>query len=209
MLDTQGIKFIVHVGIGKTGTSSIQYYLNQVADSSDEFLFTGYLFERLQHKQFEWQRVSGTPMFALVPKEQLRRELTSVLQACIDEAKSKGLKTIVWSNEALCDMAWLPSMLQQLWPGELTTICFVREPASYSISAYYQWGIKHKIYAGEVPSYAEFVKKHHFQPSSSAGTMESSVFDFSYSKLRQDRQCSSIILPTAFHQILRKLLQRS
>jgi hypothetical protein len=43
MLDTQGIKFIVHVGIGKTGTSSIQYYLNQVADSSDEFLFTGYL----------------------------------------------------------------------------------------------------------------------------------------------------------------------
>ena len=163
MLDTQGIQLIVHIGIGKTGTSSIQHYLNQVAESSNDFLFAGYLFERLQNKRYDWQRVSGTPRFVELPYEQQNAELEIALNDCINEATSRGLSKVIWSNEALCEMAWLPQMLQQLWTGTITTLCYVREPASYSVSAYYQWGIKHKIYSGEVPSYTEFVQKHHFE----------------------------------------------
>lgn len=163
MLETNGIQLIVHIGIGKTGTSSIQHYLNQVSELSSEFLFAGYLFERVQNKRFGWQRVAGTPDFVALPFEQQKAELETALKDCIEEAKLRGLSKIIWSNEALCEMAWLPEMIKHIWDGSLTTLCFVREPASYSVSAYYQWGIKHKIYDGEVPSYAEFVKKHHFE----------------------------------------------
>ncbi|MFC3096087.1 hypothetical protein DRW07_05740 [Alteromonas sediminis] len=161
-INRDNIKFVFHIGTGKTGTSSIQQYLSTLPEATSKFFYTGYLFERLKTKRYAWQRVTGTPEFNQIPKEQLSAELELVFSDAIDEAMSRGADTIIWSNEALCNMCWLPDLIKQVWTGDITTLCFVREPASYSVSAYFQWGIKHKIYAGEVPAYADFIRRHHF-----------------------------------------------
>ncbi len=156
------MELILHIGIGKSGTSSIQHLLRENRDVLKErgILYVGYMFDRLENKVCEWQTVKGTQIFNKSDKSIREEQLKLVLNEAIKEAKKSHCHQILWSNEALADMTFLPELVRKLFKGKMTTIAFVRRHDSWAVSAYKQWGIKHKIFQGEVLSFDSWVARY-------------------------------------------------
>ncbi len=127
------MELILHIGIGKSGTSSIQHLLRENRDVLKErgILYVGYMFDRLENKVCEWQTVKGTQIFNKSDKSIREEQLKLVLNEAIKEAKKSHCHQILWSNEALADMTFLPELVRKLFKGKMTTIAFVRRHDSW------------------------------------------------------------------------------
>lgn len=147
-------KLIIHVGMGKTGSSSIQKTL-RVARPALEQQGIKYLGLMLEHLElpinYEWHKVSGWGDYIDLDSSQANRELAHALQYA-DDRLPENLHTLIWSNESLFDC--LPAIKEALEAVkeryEVEVIGYIRRPDSWVFSAYLQWGIKHKAYAGSL-----------------------------------------------------------
>ncbi|MCC4270457.1 YhcB family protein [Marinobacter nauticus] len=154
-------KLIIHVGMGKTGSSSIQKTL-RVAGSALEkqgFKYLGLMFEHLDFpKRYTWKKVNGWMDFLGLDRVQAHRELAHVLQYA-DDTLPEEMHTLIWSNESLFDRFSdvEPALKAVKSRYEIHVVGYVRRPDSWIVSAYMQWGIKDKSYTGPLKSFNTWV----------------------------------------------------
>lgn len=157
-------KLIIHIGHGKTGSSSIQQSLLE-SSASLEAQRTKYLGIMLEHatnaQRPEWQVKSGSDRFFVCGNEdQANHELAEILDHEIERLQDTRISTAIWSNEWLLTRSQfvLPALCQLRDRGiKIEVQCYVRRHDKWAQSAYAQWGLKHKSYTGPLLSFADWL----------------------------------------------------
>ncbi|SEG55012.1 hypothetical protein [Marinobacterium lutimaris] len=157
-------KLIIHVGMGKTGSSSIQKTLRVARPTLEQhgIKYLGLMLEHLSLPvaQYDWHVVDGWERYTCMDRAQANRELAHVLQYAADKLPP-DLHTLIWSNESLFDC------IENVEPAlnalrdryDIQIIGYIRRPDSWILSAYLQWGIKHKINSGPIQPFRNWVRR--------------------------------------------------
>jgi len=156
------MNIIVHIGHGKTGSSSIQSTLlkNSLELVAQGFFYTGLNFEHMASKNFLWQRADGWNDLLYSPQDRVDVELVSIISQVIDEARAKDCHTIIWSNESLFGHhALVGNAIEHIRAQghEFHVVGYIRRHDSWALSAYKQWGLKHKTYPGKIKTFDEWM----------------------------------------------------
>ena len=151
---TENIDLIVHIGQGKTGTSSIQKAL----------LSHGVLLNKNSYKYLQLNLegcINFRKEFDYLNGENLRLVDESEAYKCLKhELSSKKENTLIWSNERLFTLTPSIPVLKKLSQNgfRIHIITYVRRHDLWSRSAHTQWGIKHKTKQGPVMSFSEWLR---------------------------------------------------
>lgn len=149
------MKLVVHIGMGKTGTSSIQKRLGESGDvlRKQSACYLGMWFDMVDPK-FRGLN-NQLQFFALDPAEiraagdRLHRHMKALSGA-------EGIETFIQSNESFSGKATvLKPLLDRLIDLGVTVkiIAYVRNPMEWLPSAYVQWGVRHKMSPGRIRPY--------------------------------------------------------
>lgn len=153
------MKIIVHIGPGKTGTSSIQSSLkeNQKILNSIGFHNLGSVLEHAVVEKYSWQNLP-IGNFKLLDSTTAYNEILQVFDATIKELSQKGVHTLIWSNASLLKSSKkiIPILQTLQKEHSVEIIAYVRKHEAWIRSAYVQWGIKHKTYNGKVKTFKEW-----------------------------------------------------
>lgn len=163
-MNGEPLRFIFHIGAGKTGTSSIQFTLRHGAPLLHRHgvWYLGLVMEHAPVRRFPWQVPGGTDAFHALSQEEGERQLEAVLQATVAAAREQGVHTLVWSSESFFDRydKALPPLQRLAEQGiEVTILAYVRRHDAWARSAYAQWAIKHKTNTGPVLPFSEWVAR--------------------------------------------------
>lgn len=156
------IRMIIHIGTGKTGSTAIQKHFRV---HRTELVKHGcfYWGLNLEHaptkKKRDWQKPGGVGLLQRMgideASEQLSNALTEAIQLMPENC------TIIWSNESIYEM---PLVYQPVIKSALSreTInismaAYARSILSFMLSAYKQWGIKHKTNQGPIKPFKNWV----------------------------------------------------
>src|SRR6266545_260795 len=144
-------QLIVHIGNGKTGTSSIQETLRLSQDKLRQrgIVYLGLNLEHVPDKKYEWQRASGSEKFHALDAEVATAQLFEILHSAVNFVKSLGISRAIWSNEWLFarGKAAVPALSALAADGvEVKILAYVRRHDAWARSSYIQWGLKHKTY---------------------------------------------------------------
>lgn len=155
------MEIIFHIGMGKTGTSSIQRALADNADSlqAGGAYYLGMWFDILGE---QFRGLSGTSRFLSSSPDQMKC-LAETFHVKISELMaSSGASKFILSNEAIFQSAsnFLPfaKYLVGVEGVSVRLVAYVRPPADWISSAYSQWGINHKTSPGRIPSIGVFAQ---------------------------------------------------
>lgn len=158
------VKLVVHIGHGKTGSSSIQKTLLQHAS---ELARQGvkYLGLMLEHatspSRMSWQNMGGSDaFFDTKSASDANNELYSVLLGEMSRLEKDNVSLAIWSNEWLATRGYqvLPALSELRGRGiDIEAQCYVRRHDEWAQSAYLQWGIKHKSYEGPLRDFESWL----------------------------------------------------
>lgn len=168
-------RLIVHIGAGKTGSTSIQHTLRGAAErlKQQRVLYLGMNLEFAPSIFHGWQRPTGANEFYAMSPADSNRELLTVLESVIDHSQRTGIDKAIWSNEWLFprSRSALPTLKHLAARGiDVRVIAYVRRHDAWLRSSYVQWGLKHKTYPGMLMDFEAFKKKRppdfakHLQP---------------------------------------------
>jgi hypothetical protein len=153
------MKIIVHVGAGKTGTTSIQNTLmvNQKKLNSMGVYYFGVILEYAALIKYEWQSFPAGKLLNTAD-ERLHREVVDIFETSIPFFENQGIHTLIWSNESFLNHSKkIIPILQELGNKyEIEIVVYVRQYEAWIQSAYMQWGIKHKTYTGKIKTFREW-----------------------------------------------------
>lgn len=172
----------VHIGSGKTGSSSIQKTLNANFEALEKskMLYCGLMFENSLSKTFDWQITAGWPQLISQGKDVASAQLSEAVQTSIEMAKQEGYHSLIWSNESLFgnEEIVIPA-LNSLNKSEISVvvICYIRRHESWIQSAYVQWGLKHKTYKGKIKSFREWYQPARVQFSKTLAKWKNEEWD--------------------------------
>ena len=152
---------IWHVGAGKTGTTSIQQTLsvNQSALFSQGVKYLGYMLEGTQVQKFSWQQPAELEVFHRLSEQETAEALETIFQEEVRHARSRGVHTLIWSNESFYGRSEKVLRVLLKFEGKyfrLKIVAYVRSYEKWAKSAYIQWGIEHKTYNGKIRSFEEW-----------------------------------------------------
>jgi hypothetical protein len=145
---------VFHIGMGKTGTSAIQESLKNAIETLRTIGcdYWGLLLELAPVSLYGWQKEFHiSEGFWKLAVEEANEQIKTVLEQSIQIAQEKGIHTAIWSQEKFFSNPHLvvPALKEIEAKGvHVKIIVYVRRHDSWSRSAYIQWGIKHKTYAG-------------------------------------------------------------
>lgn len=155
------MKLILHIGMGKTGSSAIQHALRSSAAQlgAQQAEYLGMWFDMLDPAYRGLQNQGQ--FFALAPDDMILATdgLLGLLKA---RAEAQGTATFILSNEAFSGhaRAMQPMVAHLVAAGvDVQAIGYARDPAAWLPSAYVQWGIRDKVDPGPVPAYADKARK--------------------------------------------------
>ena len=153
------MKIFVHIGAGKTGTSSMQLTLkeNQSILNSMGIHYLGMILEHASIKRYSWQNYPAGN-FNLLDNSVAFDQVLEIFNETTNELSKKGIHTLIWINESfLADRKKMIPILQFLQKEhDVEVIAYLRKHETWIRSAYVQWGIKHKVYSGKVKSFKEW-----------------------------------------------------
>lgn len=154
------MKLILHIGMGKTGTSSIQLALSQSAKmlKAQNVIYLGMWFDMIDA---EFKGVVNQSKFFRQPAATIQKQALAFCDYLEMSAKENQVDTFIISNEALSGKASVlePFLNEIVKRGiEVKIIGYVRDPSSWLPSAYVQWGIRDKTEQGPVKSYDEMAR---------------------------------------------------
>jgi hypothetical protein len=149
------MRFIFHIGAGKTGSSSIQATLSQHQEQlkAQGIKYLGLMLEHSSFKNYPWQQASNSQMFHALSAPEASSQAFHVIHQELNSAASDGIDTFIWSNESFFDQhnSIIPVAQKLVEIGiDVTIVAYVRQYSSWIQSAYLQWGIKHKTYQGGI-----------------------------------------------------------
>lgn len=165
-------RLILHVGAGKTGTSSIQetMRINQAKLQARGFWYAGLMLEYSPVIQFPWQIAGGFPVLTGLKPEEITAQLVQVLESSLAEIRSRGCHTAIISNEAIFHKIKPITDAVEILHGKgwrIEVVAYVRRHDSWVKSAYVQWGLKHKSYTGELQKFPVWRKRSPYRFSES------------------------------------------
>lgn len=152
---TENTDLIVHIGQGKTGTSSIQKALSSHKERLSQ---NSYKYLQLNLEEC----INYSENLDYLDEENLGLVEESEVYKCLkNELVNKGGNTLIWSNERLFTLTPSIPVLRKLKEDgfRIHIITYVRRHDLWSRSAHIQWGIKHKMKPGAVMSYSQWLKK--------------------------------------------------
>ena len=156
-------KLVVHIGHGKTGSSSIQATLsdNRKALLEQGTSYLGIMLEHADVKPaFGWQFRGGSDeFFGMADHAEANRELFDALKAALTQVEKVGGLRAIWSNEWMFPRhrhvaTALRRIADEGYDVELQ--CYLRRHDAWSRSAYIQWGLKHKTYPGQIRNFRQW-----------------------------------------------------
>lgn len=153
----------VHVGSGKAGSSAIQKALLQHSEDlkSKKVKYLGLMLEHLEDSGQAWQRVYGWPIMNK-KKQKYQSAFMDVLTEGLSTCREQGYESAVISNESFFTQFDFLQKIADVCDAlnvELKVIAYFRNQVSWMVSAYKQWGIKHKTYPGVVKSFDTWAKE--------------------------------------------------
>lgn len=158
------VKLVVHIGHGKTGSTSIQQSLlaARPALATQGVHYLGLMLEHAQNApRPAWQIMSGSnQFFDGTDPATANAELLAVLESELARLERAGVARAIWSNEWLLERSRsvLPALCDLKRRGQAIEIqCYVRRHDKWAQSAYAQWGLKHKSYAGPIRDFASWL----------------------------------------------------
>lgn len=163
----QGFELIVHIGAGKTGSSSIQATLatqpEQLAEQKIRYL--GLMCENAPSTtaNYSWRKAAGWTDFKSLDSPVAKSQMEKVLADAITALIGMGFHRAIWSNESLfSDGKFIVPILKTLYQlgTKIHVVVYIRRHDTWARSAYLQWGVKHKTYTGAVKSFKEWHKTH-------------------------------------------------
>jgi len=151
------MKILFHIGMGKTGTSSIQQALQQNTKqlAARKVAYLGMWFTAI-HPSF--QGLAGQRKFFQSTDEAIlgyARRLADVLRA---RATEDGTEVFIHSNEGLFGQIekFAPFITELRARGvEVEILAYMRDPHAWLPSAFTQWGIRHKYAPGPIQPFGE------------------------------------------------------
>lgn len=158
------MKLVVHIGHGKTGSTSIQQSLLN-ANGNLETQGVKYLGMMLEHartpEKRSWQVPSGSDLlFKKIPPDVANADILAVLEQELALLHDEGVSRAIWSNEWLLTRrrSVLPALTALRDQGfDIEIQCYVRRHDKWAQSAYSQWGIKHKSYEGPLRDFKSWL----------------------------------------------------
>lgn len=156
-----GLKLVLHVGDGKTGTSSIQETLCAQPENLRRhgFRYLGLMLELAPAIRYHWQHAGRAEALLRLDRSLATQQLLDVLHDAIASARADGIHTLLWSNEAFFGRTEnIEDCLEVLQSAgiELSLVAYVRRHDAWLRSAYSQWGIRHKTYQGPLKPFREW-----------------------------------------------------
>ncbi len=159
------MKLIVHIGAGKTGSSSIQATLEknnkQIMANNSKYL--GIMLENCSNiERPEWQFRGGSDLFFVeLPRDEVEGQLANVLAEETQRAQKEGIDTLIWSNEWLFASEHSERAIKTLSDIQksgidVKIVCYIRRHDKWLNSAYLQWGLKHKTYSGRIQGFKQW-----------------------------------------------------
>lgn len=158
---TRAFDLIVHIGTGKTGSSSIQKSLsaNQARLGEHHVRYLGLMGEETTPQRYPWQIAGGWPELAKLGTATAQQQLGQLLSELVTELRDGGYHAAIWSNETIFgNGAIVIPILERLQADGVSVkiIAYVRRHDAWAHSAYLQWGVKHKTNTGPVMSFREW-----------------------------------------------------
>ncbi|WYK07118.1 polysaccharide biosynthesis protein (plasmid) [Cereibacter sphaeroides f. sp. denitrificans] len=154
------MEVILHIGMGKTGTSSIQKALEQnaVALRRQGVDYLGMWFGMLGP---DFGGLSGQTAFFGSPPQEMRAHAHHFASVLAERQRTGGCSRFVLSNEGIYGEvhAVLPFVEELRRHVRLRLVAYVRDPHEWLPSAYGQWSIFHKNYEGPVRPFAEIARE--------------------------------------------------
>lgn len=153
------MKIIVHIGAGKTGTSSIQVSLRENQDilNAQGYHYMGLILEHASIKKYPWQNFPAGN-FAALDNDTSYTQALDIFGTTIKEMDAKGIHTLIWSNESFLgnNDKIIPILKTLEKDHEVEIVVYLRKHEAWIKSAYIQWGIKHKTYRGKIKSFKDW-----------------------------------------------------
>ncbi|MEE4348508.1 MAG: sulfotransferase, partial [Paracoccaceae bacterium] len=150
------MKLILHIGMGKTGTSSIQNALRtssvELAEQNVQYL--GMWFDAIDPR---FNGSLGTREFFALDEEAMQSAATLFLENLNRINAERGIETFVLSNEAIFGAVHRikPFILALCEQIDVKIVIYIRDPHSWLPSAYTQWSLYHKSVKGPLRSFSE------------------------------------------------------
>lgn len=162
-----GVELIVHIGAGKTGTSSVQRTLASQSDALQRqgAFYLGLMCENAPKPEqtFPWMTPGGWVEFKSKEPSIAANQIKTVLVEALGRLKAAGYSSAIWSNESLfSDGAFMVPVLHEIHAlgAKVKVIVYIRRHDNWARSAYLQWGVKHKTYDGPVKTFREWNDTH-------------------------------------------------
>lgn len=158
------LKLIVHIGHGKTGSSSIQgTLLSQPAVLAEaNTAYVGLNWELAPKRDFSWQRPDGWGELLALNDVALVEQVSVAIIGNLQVLQAQGIERVIWSNESLFSsyVRYGPAIdaVRQRMGIDVQIVCYLRRHDAWARSAYMQWGVKHKAYAGRVKTFGEWIE---------------------------------------------------
>lgn len=149
------MKIVFHIGMGKTGTTSIQVALKQSTQLLREqnAKYLGLWFDLISERFYG---LTGTQLFRSANPQEMAAHAKSFYLSLLKDHSENGIETFILSNEGLFQspesIILFMNQLQEFEGVAVKVIAYVRNPKEWLPSAYSQWGLNHKTAVGPIPS---------------------------------------------------------
>ncbi|MCE6969896.1 polysaccharide biosynthesis protein [Cereibacter sphaeroides] len=154
------MEIILHVGMGKTGTSSIQIALGRNAARLIEqgVDYLGLWFDGVDER---FAGFSGQGAFFRSPPDEMRQHARSLVSTLRQRQEGNGCSRFILSNESMYSKAAAlePFVDELRQHATVRVIAYVRNPREWLPSAYTQWALYHKAGPGPVKPYPTVAAK--------------------------------------------------
>lgn len=149
------MRIVFHIGMGKTGTTSIQHALRNgaAALANQRAAYLSMWFEEIDQA---FKGLGGFAQFIAGSEQEKVASAESFHSYLVDRAEKEGIETFIFSNEGVFAAGpQLDPFFRRLRAKgvSMSLVAYLRDPRDWLPSAYTQWAIRHKTNRGPVQDF--------------------------------------------------------